>query len=95
MKSRSAPDKAMRVARTEMAEAAGYGQRESARQSGVVKYKVWITSRDDRVRDSHASLDGQKRTLDEPYSNGLMYPGDASGKAEEVINCRCAESYTT
>lgn len=87
--------KAMRTARTEVSSAAGYGQREAARQSGVVKTKTWISSRDDRVRDSHSQIDGQTKPFDEKYSNGLMYPGDTSGRPEEFIQCRCAESYGT
>jgi HK97 family phage portal protein len=86
---------AMRVARTETAAAAGFGQHEAARQSGVVKTKTWISSRDDRVRDSHAAIDGETRLLSEAYSNGLMYPGDTSGSPPEFIQCRCAESYGT
>ena len=85
--------KALRVARTETASAAGYGQREAAKQSGVVKKKRWVSARDDRVRDSHKHIDGQTRKLDERYSNGLMYPGDSSGPGSEVIHCRCVESY--
>lgn len=91
----NASNKAMRVARTEVSSAAGYGQREAARQSGVVKTKSWISSRDDRVRDSHAAIDGEKRDFKDKYSNGLMYPGDTSGRTEEFIQCRCAESYGT
>lgn len=87
--------KAMRVARTEVGSAAGFGQREAAKQSGVVKTKKWLSSRDARVRDSHLGIDGQERTLDERYSNGLMYPGDPSGEPAESINCRCVEEYGT
>jgi len=87
--------KAMRVARTEVGAAAGFGQREAAKQSGVVKKKAWISSRDGRVRDSHAAIDGEKQPLDSAYSNGLMYPGDPSGHPSEVIQCRCVESYLT
>jgi len=89
------PFKAMRVARTEVASASGFGQREAAKQSGVVKTKKWLSSRDDRVRDSHISIDGEEQPLDEPYSNGLMFPGDPSGNTAEFIMCRCVESYQT
>jgi len=85
--------KAMRVARTEVSAAAGFGQREAAEQSGIVQAKRWISSRDDRVRDSHQALDGEERQLDEAYSNGLMFPGDPSGDPAESIQCRCAEQY--
>lgn len=86
------PFKAMRVARTETSHAAGFGQREAARQSGVVKTKSWISSRDDRVRDAHILMDTDENhgvPFDEPYSDGSMYPG------EQDIMCRCAESYQT
>lgn len=83
------PFKAMRVARTEVSHAAGYGQREAARQSGVVKTHTWVSSRDDRVRDEHQILDGETKDFNEPYSDGSMYPG------ENDINCRCVESYGT
>ena len=81
--------KAMRVARTEVNHAAGAGQREAARQSGVVKTHGWLTSRDDRVRDSHAAMDGETVDFDKPYSDGSMYPG------EKDINCRCVETFGT
>jgi len=83
------PYKAMRVARTETSHAAGFGQREAAKQSGVVKRKQFITSRDDRVRDEHAAMDGETVDFNEPYSDGSMYPGENS------INCRCVEGYLT
>lgn len=84
--------KAMRVARTEVNHAAGYGQREAAKQSGVVKTKSWISSRDDRVRDEHILMDSKQNhdvPFDEPYSDGSTYPG------EQDIMCRCVESYGT
>jgi HK97 family phage portal protein len=85
--------KAMRVARTEVGSAAGKGQREAAAQSGYVTKKVWIASMDDRVRDSHADINGEEKRFDEKYSNGLMYPCDTDGKPAEFINCRCKEGY--
>jgi HK97 family phage portal protein len=85
---------AMRTARTEIGSAAGYGQREAARQSGVVLRKTWVAARDDRVRDSHQEIDGQTRGLDDEYSNGLMFPGDPSGDPSEFVSCRCVESYS-
>jgi len=80
------------IARTEVHSAAGFGMHESARQSGVVEEKHWWDSGDDRVRDSHvlATREGWI-PLDQPYTNGCMYPGD--GPAEEVIMCRCVEAY--
>lgn len=60
-----------------------------ARSKGADVLKKWISVLDGNTRPSHRRMDGQIRELDEPFSNGLMYPRDGSGKAEEVVNCRC------
>jgi HK97 family phage portal protein len=85
--------KSMRVARTEVGAAAGYGQHSAAEQSGVVTSHQWVSSRDDRVRDLHQEVDGETVPLDEPYSNGLSFPGDPNGDPSEIINCRCVEAF--
>lgn len=89
--------RAMMIARTETASASGYGNHYGALQAeqefGVTIIKTWISSRDDRVRDRHDEMDGETVPLNEPYSNGLMYPGDPNGSADEVIGCRCVEAH--
>ncbi len=77
-----------RIARTEIISASNKGALESYEQSGVVEKKTWISSRDANVRESH-QIDGESIGLDGTFSNGLEYPGDPSGGAEEVCNCRC------
>jgi HK97 family phage portal protein len=81
------------IARTETGAAAGVASQEAAKQTGMNLKKVWISSRDGRVRDSHILIDGEVKEMDEPYSNGCKFPGDPDGPAEEVIQCRCTESY--
>lgn len=87
--------RAMRIARTEVHSAAGFGQHAgvlaATRDLQVETIKTWLSSRDDRVRDLHAAIDGQSAPINEPFSNGLMYPGDPNGPGYEVINCRCTE----
>jgi SPP1 gp7 family putative phage head morphogenesis protein len=57
---------------------------------GVKMKKAWLATLDDRTRDSHALLDGETVDIDEPFSNGLMFPADVdSGDPSEVYNCRC------
>jgi len=60
--------------------------------------REWVTAEDERVRDSHAEMDGQVVGQDEPFVSGdgneLMYPGDPSAPPEEVIRCRCAVATT-
>ncbi|MFA5252736.1 MAG: phage minor head protein, partial [Phycisphaerae bacterium] len=81
--------KAIKIARTETHNTVGSGTAETYAAAGVKK-KEWITSIDGRERLSHAALNGEVVEMDEPFSNGLDYPGDPSGDAEEVVNCRCS-----
>ncbi len=84
---------AMRIARTEahriQCKATADAQFR-AKEKGADVVKQWDASLDAKTRDSHVKVDGEIRELDEKFSNGLRYPGDPSGGAEEVINCRCA-----
>lgn len=81
------------IARTEVGAASGFASHESAKQTGLQLKKQWVSSRDDRVRESHMEMDGEEREMDESYSNGCMFPSDPSGPPEEVIQCRCTEAY--
>lgn len=84
------------IARTETIAAYNNAADEALRQvvdTGQVHpdriMQVWRSASDEKVRESHAALEGEARGLDEPFSNGLKFPHDPSGPAEEVINCRC------
>lgn len=84
---------AARIARTEMHTASTIGADEAARSTGLDMIKEWMSAEDSRTRESHAIADGQEVALDEPFSVGgalLMVPGDPSGPAREIVNCRCA-----
>lgn len=84
---------AARIARTEahrIQTKASMNACEKAKSKGANVVKQWDASLDAKTRDSHARIDGEIRELDERFSNGLLYPGDPSGRPEEVINCRCA-----
>lgn len=63
---------------------------QKAKDKGADVVKQWDSTLDGETRDSHRAVDGEVRELDEPFSNGLMFPGDPSGGAAEVCNCRCA-----
>lgn len=84
---------ATRNARTMVTGAENAGRKDSYKaleEQGVIQKKVWIATADDRTRESHLMLDGEEVDIDDPFSNGLMYPGDPSGEPEEVYNCRCS-----
>lgn len=87
------------IARKESITALHAAQDEAMRQavakgldSTTVTY-VWRTAHDKRVRDTHKTMDGQVRPYGEDFVTGagvaLAYPGDPSGPAAEVLNCRC------
>jgi len=85
-------NRAMTIARTEghrITEKANSDMQHIAQSRGADMVKVWSSAWDGKTRPSHRKMDGEIKELDEPYSNGLMYPGDPDGKPEEVINCRC------
>jgi hypothetical protein len=88
------------IARKETITALHTAQEQSIQQAidaGVISQTdltfVWRTARDNRVRDSHRPMNGQVRKAGMPFVTGagasLLYPGDPSGPAAEVINCRC------
>jgi len=85
-------NRARTIARTEMHTAYAVGRHEKAIETEP-SHKTWISSRDDRVREAHVHLEGERVPFDQEYSNGLMFPLDPNGPADEVISCRCVEVY--
>jgi hypothetical protein len=88
------------IARTETLRAVNEGQEEMIRQaiaSGAVRpeqvQRVWRTARDERVRGSHRTMEGQVRALDDAFVSGrgavLRYPGDPAAPPSETVQCRC------
>lgn len=86
------------IARTETHAAMQYGSLEAAASSDVVESKTWLSAADDRVRDDHLAMNGQTAKLDQSFdgpAEGMMFPGDPSGPADQVINCRCVLIFNT
>lgn len=85
-------NRAMRITRTEggrINNVAAMDTMIAAKEMGADVVKRWSAALDARTRDSHMMLDGEVKEIDEPFSNGLMHPGDPAGDASEVVNCRC------
>lgn len=90
------PNRATVIARTESIGALNQGRLEAF---GIVSddedeplLKMWLAVDDTRTRPSHRAAEGQRVPLDQPFSVGLaqlMFPGDPTGPANEVISCRC------
>lgn len=89
------PIRSKAIAETETITAGNAGAYLAAVSLGIPIQKEWVTMQDDRVRASHAAIHGQKRPLEEKYSNGLRFPGDLLGDAAETINCRCVQVFST
>lgn len=86
---------AIRNARTMVTGAENRGRLDGMQRAfehGILLDREWVDAGDRRVRDLHAMLDGQIRSVDEPFDvEGyvIMYPGDPSARPELVYNCRC------
>jgi len=100
------PTRALRIARTEIVNAANAGTLASYDADDEVEGKEWITARDTAVRPAgsrggpvfdHVSADGQVVPKRQPFTvsnEPLMHPGDTMMGASpgNVINCRCTLS---
>jgi HK97 family phage portal protein len=93
-------NRAETVARTEVISAyngaAALGA--STLPSDVVAAQEWIATRDGRTREDHASADGQVVAIGSAFDIGgtsMAYPGDPSGGAGQIVNCRCTVAFLT
>ena len=71
--------RSMRMARTEVVMCSNYSNLAAAQATEMAMLKVWVTARDERVRDWHTYMDGEAVNLSELFSNGLEFPGDPNG----------------
>jgi hypothetical protein len=89
--------RAVAIARTEMGIAENYGSQfalEEAVGLGMKAKKMWISARDNRVRDSHIAADGQVVRVDQAFVVGrcrMLYPMDGARCSDpgEIVMCRC------
>ena len=66
---------------------AGFGRTEAGRQTSA-GFKVWIVN-SGNPRPEHAALDGERVPIDEPFSNGMDWPGDPAGDVDDLAGCTC------
>lgn len=62
------------------------------REENVTVTKTWVVN-SGNPRSEHAAMDGETVPLDDTFSNGARYPGDAVLPAEERANCACSVDY--
>ena len=83
---------AIRNARTAMTGAQNAGRvdaYEYAESLGIDMKQEWLATLDERTRDTHRMLDGERVKVGDKFSNGCRYPGDPLGDPAEIYNCRC------
>lgn len=91
------PARSKTVAVTEVNRLFHFGSLALAMQARGRIVKKWIAREDKSTRPAHANADNQIRPVMQPFivgGEGLMAPGDPSGSAWNVINCRCELSYS-
>lgn len=97
--------RATTIARTQGVAAAVEGARLGIEQmldddsmDGFTVERTWVATRDNRTRHDHAEMNGQKvigmhSQYELPNGEFISYPHDPSADPDEVINCRCVETY--
>jgi uncharacterized protein with gpF-like domain len=86
------------IARTETGTWSSLGQ-VTAGKDGGARYKIWMTSGNKTVRQSHKNRDYEKVLIDEnfsqqQYSIAPRYPCDPLCAAGDRINCRCGLGFS-
>ena len=85
------------IARTETGASVNVGQVATYKATGIEK-KEWISTLDDRTRESHLQMDGVIADIDSTFEvenltdggiDNMLYPLDPTGSAGNVCNCRC------
>ncbi len=85
----AAGSRAAQVAVSRVTGVGNFARREGAKQGGA-QYKVWNVR---SLSSRHPRMDGQKVGIDEEFSNGARWPGDASLSDDERAGCVCSMSF--
>lgn len=74
-----------------LADSSGFGSHDAAGAAGAAT-KQWIVT-SPNPRQSHMYMDGETVSVDSIFSNGLRWPGDMNGSADETAGCTCELFY--
>lgn len=100
--------RAITIARTEVHTVSSSAQRGAAKALRTPNIdKEWISSKDDRTRGNdssdatnHLAMDGETVKIDESFqvpskdgSDTMEGPGDVNAPADQVIMCRCVQTF--
>ncbi len=88
----AAGSRAAQIAQTKVTNSANFGAHDAADHLGL-KTKTWrVTS--SNPRPSHASMGGATARIQSNFSNGMKWPGDRAGGADEVAGCTCSVTFS-
>jgi hypothetical protein len=68
-----------------------YGAYKAAVKGGITT-KTWVVN-STNPRDEHAAMNGETVGIRDRFSNGLRWPGDYEGSAEQTVHCMCSLRY--
>jgi HK97 family phage portal protein len=83
--------RAAQIATSKVTTASNFGSTDAARTLGL-RSKTWNVN-SANPRPEHASMDGETVGIGELFSNGLRWPGDPAGGAENNANCQCSVTF--
>jgi HK97 family phage portal protein len=83
---------AVRQAQSFVTTAQNFGATEGAAASGL-RSKTWQVN-SSNPRPDHAALNGVTVGIRERFPNGLRWPGDPAGTAEQNANCMCSVRFS-
>lgn len=83
--------RAIEIATTRTTSLANFGTMNAARQGGL-KTKTWHVN-SGNPRPAHAAMSGATVGIKDLFSNGMMWPGDPKGGADNNSNCSCSVTF--
>jgi hypothetical protein len=83
--------RAAEIALSRTTSLANFGTMNAARQGGL-KTKTWRVN-SSNPRPAHARMNGATVGIKELFSNGMMWPGDPAGGADNNSNCACSVTF--
>lgn len=85
--------RAAQTALTTVTAVSGFATVEAAKQvSGNTATKTWETG--SNPRPTHSRMNGETVPVDEPFSNGAMWPADSTLDVDDIAGCNCAVTIT-
>lgn len=80
--------RAVQIANSKVTTAASFGGHRGA-EIGGARTKTWVVN-SGNPRSQHRALRGVSVRLSDSFPNGMAWPGDYRGGADDVANCRCS-----